>query len=134
MNIIIAVVLCVSLILGGVTVGLLINMSNKKKNYSECQGTIIRFYEEERPGSALKYISPVVEYEIYGIKYEIIGNYYSTSMKIGDKVTLLYSNDDFEKAVIKTGVFVGPIITGSLTVVAILALVLMLCLKGKGII
>lgn len=128
----------IPLILLIVTVGLIINGTNKMKQYNECAGVITGFYEntaETRVGSyEAKAISPVVSYTVDGQKREFIGNYYSTNMKVGNKVTVLYDKNDSSKATIKTGLYLAPIITGGLTVLFILPIIIYLVLKSKGII
>lgn len=128
----------VPLVLLVVTVILINNANSKMKNYNECRGTIVRFYENTSQLRVSSYenkaISPVISYTVNGKTYEFIGNYYSTSMKVGQQVNVLYSKSDCSKATIKTGVFFAPIITGGLTVLFILPIVIYVILKSKGII
>lgn len=128
----------VPIILFVVTLILIVNGNNKMNKYNECTGTIVRFYEntsELRVGSyETKAVSPVVSYSVNGRTYEFTGNYYSTSMKVGQEVKVLYNKEDNSKATIKTGIYFAPIITGGLTLLFILTIIIYLVLKSKGII
>ena len=110
----------VAVILVVVTVVLSVKGSAKLKNNLECTGTIVRFYENTsqmfRGDYEHKGISPVISYTVNGQTYEFIGHYYDTTMKVGKQVKVLYDRNDCTKATIKTGVYLAPIITGSLTV------------------
>lgn len=128
----------VPIILFVVTLVLIVNGNHKMHKYNECTGTIVRFYEntsELRVGSyETKAVSPVVSYSVNGRTYEFTGNYYSTSMKVGQEVKVLYNKEDNSKATIKTGIYFAPIITGGLTLLFILPIIIYLVLKSKGII
>lgn len=128
----------VPIILFVVTLILIVNGNNKMNKYNECTGTIVRFYEntsELRVGSyETKAVSPVVSYSVNGRTYEFTGNYYSTSMKVGQEVKVLYNKEDNSKATIKTGIYFAPIITGGLTLLFILPIIIYLVLKSKGLI
>ena len=128
----------VPIILFVVTLIFIVNGNNKMNKYNECTGTIVRFYEntsELRVGSyETKAVSPVVSYSVNGRTYEFTGNYYSTSMKVGQEVKVLYNKEDNSKATIKTGIYFAPIITGGLTLLFILPIIIYLVLKSKGII
>lgn len=128
----------VPIILFVVTLILIVNGNNKMNKYNECTGTIVRFYEntsELRVGSyETKAVSPVVSYSVNGRTYEFTGNYYSTSMKVGQEVKVLYNKEDNSKATIKTGIYFAPIITGGLTLLFILPIIIYLVLKSEGII
>lgn len=128
----------VPVILLVVTIILIVNANNKMAKYDVCQGTIIKFYEntsELRVGSyETKAVSPVVSYTVNGKSYEFIGNYYSTTMKVGQQVDVMYSKTDVSKATIKTGLYFGPAITGGLTILFILPIIIYIVLKSKGLI
>jgi len=55
-------------------------------------------------------------------------------MKVGQEVKVLYNKEDNSKATIKTGIYFAPIITGGLTLLFILPIIIYLVLKSKGII
>lgn len=128
----------VPIVLFIVTLILIVNGNNKMNKYNECSGTIVRFYEntsELRVGSyETKAVSPVVSYSVNGKTYEFTGNYYSTSMKVGQEVKILYNKEDHSKATIKTGIYFAPIIMGGLTLLFILPIIIYAVLKSKGFI
>lgn len=128
----------VPIVLFIVTLILIVNGNNKMNKYNECSGTIVRFYEntsELRVGSyETKAVSPVVSYSVNGKTYEFTGNYYSTSMKVGQEVKILYNKADHSKATIKTGIYFAPIIMGGLTLLFILPIIIYAVLKSKGFI
>ena len=70
-----------------------------------------------------KAISPVVRYSVGGRQYEFVGNYYATTMKIGDRVEVLYNRQDASKARLKKGCYLAPGITGAIAAVFILLFV-----------
>ena len=129
--------LVVSFVLVIVTVVLGINSAKKNATFQECNGTIIEFYENSSGGTVGSYenvsISPVVEYTVNGTRYEFIGKYYSTNMKIGQDVTVLYNPDDPSVASIKSGTFFAPIVTGALAVVFLIPAIVYFIIKSKGI-
>lgn len=128
----------VPIILLVVTILLVFNCKNKINRYNECVGTITGFYEntaETRLGSyENKAISPIVSYTVNGKSYEFIGKYYSTTMKVGNEVNVMYDKDDVSKATIKTGLYFAPIITGALTLLFTLPIIIYIILTSKGII
>ncbi len=137
-NAIITISPIVPIILLIVTIGLSVNAYKKLNNYIECKGTIIGFYENTSRGrlssDQYKKISPIVTYDIDGKKYEFKSNFGTSSMKVGDAVKVMYSEDDYSKAVIKTGLSFAPIITGSLCFFFTIACVILFIIKSKGLI
>lgn len=126
----------VPVILFTVTACLILNYFHKKRHYIECTGVITDFYETSSsihvdPGET-KAISPIVSYSVNGRPYEFIGNYYCTSMKVGDQLTVLYHETDTSKATIKTGTYVGPLITGILALASIIPQVIFIYLQNEG--
>lgn len=119
-----------------VTVILSVNSSMILKTYHKCTGTIVGFCETTAPGNmdsdANKTISPVVSYTVDGEDYEFIGNYYSTSMKVGQEITALYHNEDPSNAIIKSGLYVAPAVLGALTLFFTLFYVALIILRRKG--
>lgn len=136
MELIRILLVAVPLIFLTVTVGLSVNSCKKLKHYSECTGIIERFHEQKTPMSdtGKVSISPVVSYQVNGKSYELMGNYCSTRMKIGQEISILYCNEEPSKATIKKGLYVAPMITGGLTLFFGMALVGFLVLESKGII
>ncbi len=51
----------------------------------------------------LAIVSPIISYTVHGKKYEIVGTSYSTNIKIGQNVAILFDEDDPSKAIIKKG-------------------------------
>ncbi len=137
-DIIFSVVLAAGIILFIVTVFLVISGVKKNLSYNECNGTIVRFYENSSEGRVGSYetvsISPVVKYEVKGKEYEFIANFYSTNMKIGQETTILYDPADPSKAAIKSGTFFAPIVTGALAVVFLIAAIVYFIIKANGMI
>lgn len=138
MDKVIVLLIIVAAILYTVTVILIVNAKNKLKNYDECTGTIKSIYENAsalRVGSkGHEAVSPVVGYTVGGADYEFTGNYYSTSMKVGQEVKVLYKRDDYSKAAIKAGVYLAPIITGVLAAAFTLPIIICIVLTAKGIV
>lgn len=127
----------VPLILLITTVLLIINGINKTKQYEQCAGTIVGLYENiSGPfvNAGEKRVSPIVSYSVNGQSYEFVGNYYSTNMVVGQEVEVLYKKDDYTKAFIKTGIFFAPIVTGGLTILFIIPIIIFAVLKSKNII
>lgn len=137
LSFIFSALLVVSFILVIVTVVLGINGAKKNATFQECNGTIIKFYESSSEGTVGSYenvsISPVVEYTVNGTRYEFIGKYYSTNMKIGQDITVLYNPNDPSVASIKSGTFFAPIVTGVLAVVFLIPAIVYFIIKSKGI-
>ena len=74
-------------------------------------------------------ISPVVRYTAGGQVYEFVGSYYATTMKIGDKVEVLYNRQDMSKARLNRGRYLAPIVTGAIACVFIVLYVAYLFTK-----
>ncbi len=101
-----------------VTACLITSCSRKLKTFRECTGTIVRFdHQKYRPGfhseSRINKI-PVVAYTVNGRTYEFYSDYVSSSMKAGRQLRLLYREEDPAKATVRSRLFVGPIVAGSL--------------------
>lgn len=127
----------VDVILYMITAFLLMNVRSKHKNYVECTGTIIDFHlsKPEMPGSHYsKEISPIVSYEVNGNKYEFIGKFYSTNMKVGKKVKVFYHKEDYSKASMKGFVYFAPLITGGIAIVFMIPIIILFMLKSNDII
>jgi len=128
----------VAMILLIVTVLLIVNAVKKKNNYSVCRGVITGFHENRSEAVLGDYedssVAPIVQYTVNGKTYEIIGRYYSTSMKIGKQVDVLYNPSNASIATLKTGVNIAPIITGALCAVFFIISVLLFLLRATGVI
>ena len=138
MNVIFSMIFVVSIILLVVTVILIIRGTKKISTHNECNGTIVKLYENSVAGVVRDYetvaVSPIVNYEVDGKTYEFIGNYYSTSMQVGQTVRVLYDPKNPSIASIKNGIFFAPIVTGTLTVVFLTISVVYFIVKINGII
>lgn len=135
-DLILVLLIVVSLILFVVTVILIVSGTRKRRNYDECTGIIEGFHEYKTPmhKAGERSFSPVISYTVHGRKYEFVGDYGSTSMKVGQKIHILYDRTEPSKATVKQGLFVAPMITGVLTLVFTLALVIFAILKSSGVI
>lgn len=138
LNTIFTIILCGAVVLIVITAILALAGMKKVSDYQLCMGTIIRFYENTSEMRLDSYettaVSPVVEYFVNGQRYEFVANFYSTSMRTGDKVEVLYRADDHTDATLKKGVVFAPIITGSLAIVFVILSATYLIVKGKGLI
>ena len=118
MNFVFIVCALVSFVLFTITVLLIVKSKNKLENYNQCKGIIVSFCKNTSETRVKSYeseaISPVVSYEVDGKKYEHIGNYYSTRMRLGQMVDVFYDKNDATKATLKTGLYFAPAITGGL--------------------
>lgn len=127
------VMIFVAIILAMVTIILIINAIKKNKNYIICEGTIVDFYENDsslRVGDdPVKAISPVIYFKVKEKEYKFTGNYCNSTMKVGDKIKILYNKNNPNKATIKQGLFIAPIITGALTTFSIIALIIIKIFK-----
>ena len=130
--------LVVAIVLVAVTVVLAINGTKKHATYRECTGTIIGFYKNSSEGAVGSYegvsISPVVEYNVDGNKYEFIGKFYSTNMKIGQSITVMYNPNNPSVASIKNGVIFAPIITGILAIILLIPVIVYYIIKSRGLV
>lgn len=110
LGILMVVFSCISLICLILTVILFINSNNIMDNSEECIGTIVDF-KVTHSGSDDS-IHPIVSYEVNDQKYKFVSNYYSSSMKVGGSVEVLYNRNDYSDATIKSGVYFAPILMG----------------------
>lgn len=120
------------------SVAVTLNSVKKLRGRVETQGVIVGI--EENTAEVIlsegtnKSVFPVIEYEVNGKAYRFNGSYYSTSMKIGDSVRVLYSAENPEEVSIKTGLYVVPIILWALSIAFLLANLIYYILKMKGFI
>lgn len=125
------------LVLFIVTLFLVDKKKNTLKDYGSCTGLIIGFDKnttETRLGDyESEAISPIIFYTVDGQKRQLVGNYYSTNMKRGQIVELLYDKNDPSKVVIKKGLWLGPVITGSLAAFFCLSLIVCSILNYLGV-
>lgn len=127
-NTIFIILIVVSVILVLTTVALVGLAFNRFKNYAECEGTITGFHESSAETAVSEYenvaISPIVEYEVNGKKYTFIGKYFSTSMKVGDKVKVAYNPSNVSEATIEKGLLFAPLVTGAISIVLLIGVII----------
>lgn len=125
------ILLAITAILYGVEI-------KKKESYKEYIGVITDFYKDTNIAMLNDYdntlISPVIEYEVDGEKYKFKGNYYNTNMKKGDEITILYDVNDYSKAIIESGLFFAPIVTGVIGITFLIIAGAYFIVKAVGII
>ncbi len=105
----------IGVLLGIVTVILYSRGKRKRETCESCEGTIVdlivkRYGKERR-------ISAVVTYQVEGTEYKFVPSYSSTSMRVGQKVEVLYDAQDPSRAELKAGTLFVPMVTGFLSVV-----------------
>lgn len=112
-----------------ITIVLIIRLLKRNKEYVESVGTITDFYKNTSAIFLDDYetvaISPVVTYEVNGKKFEFIGNYYSTTMNVGDKIKIMYKRNDPQKATIKKELNFAIIVLGTFTIVSFIVLIVL---------
>ncbi len=135
MEILIKALVIIPLILWVVTAFLLRRSSHKLNNYYETTGTIVRMEERKKMFRASNdwrtEITPVIAYTINGTTYECDSDYFSSSMKPGKKIKIMYNCNDFSKATVKKGLYLGPAITGIMAVCFTAAYIIALVLLNK---
>ena len=65
------------------------------------------------------------EEEVNGTKYYFIGNYYSTTMKVGDKIKIMYNQNNPKKATTKKGLNLAVVILGAFTIISFIVLIIL---------
>lgn len=138
LNTIFSILFIAAVILVVVTVFLLHNANRKKSEFLKCTGTITGFHENTSEMRLSDYetkaISPIVEYMVDGQRYEFVANFYSTSMKVGDKYDVLYDPADHSAATLQKGTVFAPVITGGIGVVLLIISLVYFFVRHKGII
>jgi len=137
MNVILKIYPIIPLILLIVTILFTVSGVKKNNSYVKTTGTIVSFHEERSEArisdDANRMISPVITYKVNGNEYKFVGTYYTSSMKIGDSIEIMYNANNPGDASLKAGLFVVPIITGGLTLLFGIGYVILMVLKSKGI-
>lgn len=114
----------VALLLLVITFILIARTKKAQRDCCVCVGWIVGFQHSASENMLDDYeteaISPVVRYSVGGRQYEFVGNYYATTMKIGDRVEVLYNRQDASRARLKKGCYLAPGITGAVAAVFIL--------------
>lgn len=111
-----------------ITVMLIIKLLKQKREFREQDGVIIDFYENNNELRLKDYehkkTSPIISYEVNGNKFEFVGNYYSTTMKKGDKIKIVYNTKNPKQAKVKNGLIFAIIILSIFTISSFIALLL----------
>ncbi len=115
-----------------VTIGLAVRGSKKLRHGVECTGTITEFYRSTN-SRGQGTIAPMISYTIHGYTNEFVGNCYWTSMRVGNKIKLLYDESDPSKVSIKAALYMAPMISGILTAFFTLPIIIFAVLKFNGI-
>lgn len=125
--------LAAALLLLAVTFVLLAGAKKAERDSCKGEGYIVGFRHSSSEIMLDDYettsISPVVRYTAGGREYEFVGSYYATTMKIGDKVEVLYDRQDASKARLSRGRYLAPIVTGAIAGVFIILYVAYLFTK-----
>lgn len=104
-----------------------INTYKKVTKFSKTEGEIVGFYENSAEmyleSGDICTVSPIVSYKVNDSIFTFKGKYYSTSMKLGDKLTVLYDKNNPSKASISAGLYFAPIILGILLICSLVAFV-----------
>mgnify|MGYP003450318342 FL=1 len=139
MSFFVTVFLIAAIILFIITIFLCVNVYKKNRKYIQCTGEIIDF-EIAKSTMHMDYrgyqrkIWPIISYTIDGINYTYKGNFYSTNMRVGTKVTVFCHKEDFSKASMKGFVYFAPLITGGIAIVFMIPIIILFILKSNGII
>lgn len=112
-----------------ITIILIIKLIKRNKEYVEGVGTITDFHKNTNEMRLKDYeteaISPVITYEVNGTKFDFIGNYYSTTMKIGDKIKIMYNQNNPKDATTKKGLNLTVVILGAFTIISFIVLIVL---------
>lgn len=111
-----------------ITILLIAKLIKQKKEYKETTGTIVDFYKntsELRLGDNEHVaIAPIIKYFVNNKEYQIIGNYYSTSMKKGDSVKIIYNLNSPNKGKVKKALELGIIILSIFTILSFITMII----------
>ena len=112
-----------------ITIILIIKLIKRNKEYVEDVGTITDFHKNTNEMRLKDYeteaISPVITYDVNGTKFDFIGNYYSTTMKIGDKIKIMYNQNNPKDATTKKGLNLTVVILGAFTIISFIVLIVL---------
>lgn len=112
-----------------ITIILIIKLIKRNKEYVEGVGTITDFHKNTSEMILNDYeteaISPVITYEVNGTKFDFIGNYYSTTMKVGDKIKIMYNQNNPKEATTKKGLNLAVVILGTFTIISFIVLIIL---------
>lgn len=123
LNGIILVYIIVDVIMFIISITLFLKGYYKIKKCNILTGEIINVKKrQDRMDVEVDIISPIIKYSINGKEYVFEGNYCSPKSKIGDKIEILYDKNNPEKVSVKKGLFIAPIIIGSIALFFLLTL------------
>ena len=115
---ILVLLILVDVILSLFAMFLVYKLIKRLTTYIECDGNIVGFRKKDSTlvdsESIITVVSTKISYNVNGIDYEFFGNYYNPSMKIGDKIKILYNKNNVKKVTVKKGIFVAPVIVSIL--------------------
>lgn len=110
-----------------VTIILIIKLVRRNKKYVESVGIITDFHKNTSEIRLNDYeteaISPIITYEVNGTKFEFIGNYYSTNMKVGDKIKIMYKTSNPKEVTTKKSLNFAIVILGLFTIISFMVLI-----------
>ena len=112
-----------------ITIILIIKLIKRNKEYVEGVGTITDFHKNTNEMRLNDYeteaISPGITYEVNETKFDFIGNYYSTTMKIGDKIKIMYNQNNPKEATTKKRLNLAVVILGAFTIISFIVLIVL---------
>lgn len=112
-----------------ITVILIIKLIKRNKKYVDGVGTITDFHKNTNEMRLNDYeneaISPIITYEVNGTKFDFVGNCYSTTMKVGDKIKIMYNPNNPKEATTKKGLSLAVVILGAFTIVSFIVLIVL---------
>lgn len=85
-----------------------------KNKYGVANGIIENFYKDTssiflNDGESYK-ISPIISYEVNGKPYQFVGDFYTTSMKKGDNIKILFNKENPQKAKVFVSIYFAHLI------------------------
>ena len=112
-----------------ITIVLIIKLIKRNKEYVEGAGIITDFHKNTNEmrlnNCENEAILPIIIYEVNGSKFDFIGNYYSTTMKIGDVIKIMYNPNNPKEATTKKGLSLAVVILGAFTIVSFIVLIVL---------
>lgn len=112
-----------------ITIILIIKLIKRNKEYVDGVGTITDFHKNTNEmrlnDCENEAISPIITYEVNGTKFDFIGNYYSTTMKVGDEIKIMYNPNNPKEATTKKGLSLAVVILGAFTIVSFIVLIVL---------
>ena len=117
-----------------VTVYLIMDTQDKLEKYCDGIGEIVGFYEKKDMYDEEEINTyPIISYVVDGKSYEFKASYYSSTMQMGQEIPLMYAKENPSDVIIKGGLYIAPIITGSMTLVFGIVVIVFAILKKTGV-